>query len=171
MLIKIVLIVWLLLLFAQDMRWRAVYWWMYPVLTILLILDRLSGVSSFTMMVDTSWNLAFLSVQFLLLSVYFRIKYKRWTNLTHEHIGWGDILFLLCLGCYLPPINYLFFYMLSLGSILMFSLFVIALKRKSWKIPLAGFQAMILAVVLIANLRATDWDLSKTEWFFSYLEK
>ncbi|PRY48091.1 hypothetical protein B0I27_11625 [Arcticibacter pallidicorallinus] len=171
MLTKIVLIVWLLLLFAQDMRWRAVYWWMYPVLTILLILDRLSGVDAFAIMVDTSWNLVFLSVQFLLLSLYFRIKYKTWTNLTREHIGWGDILFLLCLGCYLPPINYLFFYMLSLGVILLFSLLVIALKRRSLNIPLAGLQAMIFAVVLMADLRAKGWDVGETEWFFSYLEK
>lgn len=171
MLTKMVLIVWLLLLFAQDMRWRAVYWWMYPVLTILFIFDRLSGVTSLSILIDTGWNLVFLTAQFLLLSLYIRIRNRRWTNLTREYIGWGDILFLLCLGCYLPPINYLIFYMLSLSIILVFSMSVIAIKRQEWKIPLAGLQAMILSGVLLTDIKGRGWDLNNTDWFLFYMER
>lgn len=139
-------------------------------LTILLIFDRLSGVNSWTMIADAVWNLAFLLVQFMCLSFYFRVKYMRWTNLTREHIGWGDILFLLCLGFYLPPINYLFFYLLSLVGVLFVSVCIMVLRRGQWKIPLAGLQAMLLAMVILTNVNGSGVDLNDMDWFLRFLE-
>ena len=172
MLIKCLVIGILILLFAQDMRWRAVYWWMYPVLLACLLADRLQAVASMDILRDGGWNLAFLGIQYLLLSVYFLIRKGRWIVLTRSYLGWGDILLLLCLCCYLPPLYVFLFYMLSLIVVLALSAIVISTRRHpGWKIPLAGLQALMLAMLLLWNLTGEGISLNHDEWLLMVLQR
>jgi len=43
----------------------------------------------------SAMNLGFLLIQFLVLLLYFSLKYGRLINIFNQQIGWGDVAFLL----------------------------------------------------------------------------
>lgn len=141
--VKIAILALLLLIFAQDLRSRSVYWFLFPVLTALFMLLTFSHAYAWPTVLI---NIGFLLLQFLLVSVYFSVKRGRRVNITAGLLGWGDLLFLLSIAFYLSVLNFLFFYIASL-------LFVLLFAAKRYKhIPLAGLQALLFLIFL-----ATDW--------------
>jgi hypothetical protein len=101
-------------------------------------------------------NMGLFSLQFLILTSYFSFKHKRWTNLTINLLGWGDIIFLICICFYLSVINFMLFYISSLLGVILIWFVVQVFSKKSLKhIPLAGLQAILFLIVI-----ASDW------WFF-----
>jgi hypothetical protein len=102
------------------------------------------------------FNWAFLTLQLLLVSIYFSLKSKRWTVVTGDLLGWGDILFLLCPAVYLSTADFLAFYILSLAVIVVLvSLWQILPGKKITTIPLAGLQA-----ILFGGLLCAEWWLN-----------
>src|SRR5687767_2383089 len=124
MLLKISIIMTLLYLFYQDWKYRAVYWYVFPVLFCLLSVHSLQGLTFNQLIIHSAYNLGFLLIQLVLLSLYFSVKHKRLVNITHEFLGWGDVLFLLCITCAFSPFNYLLFYVSSLIISALFALTV-----------------------------------------------
>jgi hypothetical protein len=146
----------LLLILVQDIVSRAVYWILFPLLGLSFILLRLAAHQPGPAIVRSSAiNLAFLALQLLLVSLYFSARHKSWVNITRQLLGWGDILFLACIACYLSALNFLLFYMVSLiGALLGWLFWQLLVTPKSKQIPLAGLQSLLLVLFL-----ATDWWL------------
>src|ERR1700743_489851 len=103
----------LALIFLQDVRGRAVYWFLFPLLAAALVSIRFN--------LHEAWiNMVFIVVQLLILTVYFSLKSSQWVNITTQLLGLGDILFLVCIALYFPVLSFLLFYTGSLvGALLL----------------------------------------------------
>ncbi len=160
-------------IFVQDTRSRSVHWLLFPALAVLFVAAGLLQHHSFLQLLQTALiNILFLVVQFLLVSVYFFSKQKRWVNITAELIGWGDILLLLCVCFYLPVLNYLFFYIASLIMVLVVWIALQAVSRqRNEHIPLAGLQALFLLLFLIVNRFWLHYHLTDDAWLSNLIQR
>lgn len=152
MLFKVLLVLLLLFLFYQDLRYRAVYWFLFPVLLILIMLIAKQQISLQQILINSLYSLAFILIQLFLLSLYFSFKHKKIIDITTHHLGWGDILFLLVVAFYFSPLNYIAFYVASLATVLLLSLVLMVKERTATlKIPLAGLQALFFLFIALAD--------------------
>jgi len=149
---------------GQDFRFRAISVWLFFALFVFLGIIKVWETSWRMLFLDLGVNAAFLGVQFLCLSIYFSLKQGRWVNIFNEHLGLGDLLFMLVIAGYLSFYNYVMFYLLSLGICLLIGILISVFKKGFLKsIPLAGMQAMVFAVVLIISI--FDQSLLKSSEF------
>jgi hypothetical protein len=155
----------------QDLRSRSVSWLLFPLLAVSGILLAYRETGSWKLLFSYfSMNLGFLILQGLLLKMYFYFRNGKASALINDKIGWGDVLFLLAACCFFSPLNFIFFYVLSL----LFSVAVF-LAGSHWirrgssavTVPLAGLQAGCLLLFLAANiiihhpLTDDDWMIHK----------
>lgn len=165
MLLKVLLFFALLAVFFQDRRYRAVYWWMYPILTILLLFLKNEHITWPLILEDGLYNLVFIGLQLFVLSLYFSFKNKKLINITQGYIGWGDILFFVALAFYLSPFNFAVFYLSSLIVIIFF--LIISGKYKSdtsYQIPLAGWQSVLFLLMLLLQWQKVIPSLTDDYW-------
>lgn len=159
----------LLAIFYQDLKFRAVYWWLF----VLLFLTLGGMVLQYDLAVplgNLSFNLIFFSLQLLLLSIYFAIKHGKLINITKQYLGWGDVLFLVAITAYLSFLSFVAFYVLSLLLIVFFELIRTAVtKQEVRKIPLAGYQSLLLAVLMLSNNCSYQFNLSNNQWLLPIL--
>lgn len=103
----------------------------------------------------------FLLPQFLLLTFYFCLKQRRWVNITDGLLGWGDVLLLASIGFYLSLPVFVLFYLSSLVLVVLaWFIWQSLVKNKDRHIPLAGMQALLLAILLVANWAIFHFDLN-----------
>lgn len=161
----------LLVIFAQDIKHRAVYWFLFPVLMLLfLILQFLQGNMPLGMWQPALVNVTFLLIQLAVVSAYFSIKNKKWINITDGFLGWGDVLFLCSLCVYLSVLNFLFFFVTSLVLVIVIWLiWQVTAKRADKHVPLAGLQALIFAVFSAACWWGWDLNLTNDNWLLQML--
>jgi hypothetical protein len=148
----------------QDYKFRAVYWWFFLLLLIALGALKSIVVGLEAMTVDFGYNLIFLSVQFLLLSVYFCIKEKKIVNIFNGFFGLGDLFFLIGIAAYFSPLNYLAFYMISLFFVVVLNLAKGLFSTRTLKIPLAGEQSILLIVMLLV----TQFNIITDTWLIHH---
>ncbi|PTQ92456.1 hypothetical protein C8P68_11256 [Mucilaginibacter yixingensis] len=155
----------LLLIFKQDVKDRMVWVWAFPLLAVALawLNYREQHIYDFRQL---AVNLIFLFVQLGLVSLYFSIKNKTWTNITSELLGWGDILFLCALAFYLPVVNFIVFY---LSSLLLILLYWVLRKPNNRHIPLAGLQALLFALLLCSGWLVPALNLQQTDWILKLM--
>jgi len=156
----------LLLIFVQDIISRSVYWIAFPLLAVLLVVFRLLNLQRIPVITETVLvNTGFLLFQFLLVSAWFSFKQGKWTNITMGLLGWGDILFLVCISLYLSVANFLLFYISSLIAVLLTWLgYQLVAKSKDLKIPLAGLQALFFIAILLFTWWWIPYDLTSDDW-------
>jgi phosphoglycerol transferase MdoB-like AlkP superfamily enzyme len=151
---------------VQDLLWRAVYLWVFPLLFVLFVmawfLERRDLPDAF---LGSLINTGFLLLQFLLVSLYFFVKNKRPVKLTSGLLGWGDLLFLLCSAFYFSTLNFIFFYVSSLLlTLLGWLIWQMIAKSPDRRIPLAGIQSVFMVALLVADKFGTGIDLSNDSW-------
>lgn len=166
--LQLILFSTLAFIFYQDIIYKAVYWLCFPALAIVLGILKIKQTNFTAFITDMSYGLLFLFIQLLLLSVYFSIKRKSWVNITKSLIGWGDILFLMAISFYLSPVNFIFFYILSLVLVL---IFVLVQRRFSKEIshehiPLAGLQAVLFGFMMIAGFMSMNISFYDDQWIY-----
>lgn len=171
LLLRLLTITLLLIIFAEDMYHRAVHWFLFPMLAIAFILIRLRSHEPLPfILMDSTLNLGFVLLQFILVTLYFSLKHKRFINITSGQLGWGDVLFILSFAFLLSPVNYVAFYISSLLMILMGWLIYNALICSTDRqIPLAGLQAFLLAGVIGTSWWTNSFKLTQDTWLFHYL--
>lgn len=165
-LIKFVMILCLAFICYQDLIYRAVYWWCFPLLAILLFILKYQFLGLGEILTHTGYGIGFLIIQLLMLWAYFSIRNRKVINLTSDYLGWGDILFLAAITFYLSPGNYVVFYVISLILVLVYTL-ILALFNDSTKkthIPLAGLQAALLLVAILIDDRVSKFMLYDDSW-------
>ena len=145
----------LCLIALQDFRSRAVTWFFFPAVAICgtgLALSELKSAALFGRY--AAINLGFLLLQLGLLWIWFVVRKKRTTSLIDQAIGKGDLLFWVAAGCFFSPVNYILYYLLSLIFALLVHLVFqtwVSIRRFP-TVPLAGYQAVFLAVWLSLHL-------------------
>jgi hypothetical protein len=139
-----------IVIFYQDFTTRSVVWFLFPVISIVGIIHNYQQGNSWrTILINSSINMGFLVLQFLLLSFYFLLKGQNIRNSLRSKLGLGDILFMLACCFFFSPLNFLLFYCSSLFFSLFIHLFVIQFFRSqkdTHTIPLAGWQAIFLCL-------------------------
>jgi len=171
---EILIVAVLFLIFVQDLRVRSVYWFLFPVLLLLLLTEDLfKKHRSFEDIGQTGLiSCSFLLLQFLILSLYFSLKNRHWINITKELLGWGDILLLLCVAFYLSVFSFLFFYIVSLiGSLLVWVIWQVFVRCKNKHIPLAGLQAVCLSVLLMLDWYWLHLNLTDDAWVLNLIHR
>lgn len=153
------LILLLLIISYQDFNARAISWWTIPLLLGIVLYIRFYNFYSETWWQESAFNFSFLLIQFILITLYFSIKKKTFTNIIDRHLGLGDILFLIPLALLFSPLSFLLFYILSILFVLLGFLFYKSIFRSETEtIPLAGGQALFLIALLISS-KVFDFSL------------
>lgn len=153
----------LMIMGLQDFRYRAISWYAFPLLAVLMLL----GNKDFNI-TEVYVNISFLLINFGLATLIISLKNKRVTNLLKSHIGWGDLLMLVCLSLYFSPLSFFVFYLSSLLFIATATgIYMLLAKPKNYTIPLAGMQGLLLFVcILSASL--FDVKINTIKWFENY---
>lgn len=142
-----ILLILLVLIFIQDLKERHVYLFLligtifigggiYFIKTILIVY-----------LMNISINILFILLLFCFLSIYSKFKLRK--NV-FEVIGIGDFFFFLVFAVSFPLFSFFILFSISLiFSLLLFLILKHTLKHKT--VPLAGFQAFFLFMVLVLN--------------------
>jgi hypothetical protein len=167
LLLNFLIIACLWMVFAQDIRFRAVSWFFFPALAILYVSRGLAaGIYVKELLLNSALNLGFLLLVFALVWLYISLRHRRLIRLPDRLIGWGDILFLLCICFYFTLLNFILFYITSLFLVIIFWLVWTRYKPQAAKrhIPLAGLQALILSIFLMVDWLSRSIDLTNDNW-------
>ncbi|HEY9001291.1 MAG TPA: hypothetical protein VIM89_08050 [Mucilaginibacter sp.] len=171
--LKLITILGLILVFIQDMKSRAVSWVIFPLLAVaLLLLYGLDHRGLGGKWIPALFNTIFLVLQLVLISIYFSLRNRKWTNVSGGLLGWGDILLLFCCAFYLSALNFLLFYISSL--ILVILIWSLAEKRgvkESRGVPLAGLQALFFGVFLIQDWTLHWFSLTDDYWLLNLMTR
>jgi hypothetical protein len=146
--LKISLLIGLSIILYQDVKERAVWWFLFPFFGAIAgyLHFRESFVDLFFL--NILLNIAAIVILFLLSFVYVQLKMK--VSFFKEAIGLGDILFFLGLTMAFPTQAFIvilvFSMIFSLGLHKAFSG-----KQKDPTVPLAGYASLFLIFVYLAN--------------------
>lgn len=153
----------------QDFKFRAVYWWLFPVLLFACAEVVFLRTDLQLMFANLFYNSVFLAIQLLLLTLYFTVKERRLVNILDGYFGLGDLLFLLAITVYLSFLNYVLFYLLSLFGIIAVGFLTQAMvKKPNPKIPLAGEQALVLVGFILVEQLHSGVNLLSDVWLVNY---
>ncbi len=145
----------LLAMFLQDLRYREIHVAL-PVVVFASAFYLLYNKIGYGAVWTTVYNLVLISVIFLFMVFYMSIKTKRLVNPFRNYFGLGDLLFFIAVA----PLFFLSAYlMFFIGSMVFTIICYYAFKRFIHKnsIPLAGFASLLLLLVF-----AYQFILSKT---------
>jgi hypothetical protein len=159
------------ILFIQDFKSRSVYWFWFPILTILFFVLKMAGqVSLYEVFINSLYPMGFLLLQLLILTAYFSYKAGHIVRITNKLLGWGDIWLLVCLCFYFDLFSYVAFYVSSLIVVLIFWPLWQRLirKKKLGFIPFAGLQSFILIGLFLWSWN-THVVLSNDFWVLNLL--
>ncbi|MEN0052347.1 MAG: hypothetical protein AAGC65_01695 [Mucilaginibacter sp.] len=152
---RLLMLLLLAVVYLQDMRYRGVSWIIFSLLFVAVVAVRhFSGQSLAVVGESLLVNMGVLTVILSLLILYLLLKHLRFVNITEQYLGWGDIFFFLILALYLSVLNFLFFFVVSLLFTGVCHAVFVGFNKDKY-IPLAGFQALLLMLLL-----AADW------WYF-----
>lgn len=120
-------------------------------------------------LVSLGINIFFISLQLLILALYFKIAGCSIKN----KMGSGDIVFLYSICFLFSPLNFFLFYTCSLALTLV--LHIIFLRYKLYynsdnTIPLAGWQALLLFLVIICSTYF-EYDIFSDETISGIINK
>ena len=150
MIISVIICFLLILLSYQDFRYRAISWWLIPLLFVFLAYNNIKNTSFELVLQNLFLNLSFVLIQIGLLFLYFSIKNKRFINIIDTYIGIGDLLFFLVLAVSFSFFNYIFFQVISLTLVaFFFGVFKLLKKVLNPEIPLAGGMSLLFFICFI----------------------
>lgn len=140
----------------QDIKFRAISWWIFPVLFTLFILQETEIFKSFQVFNTLLNNILILCVLIIALIVYYSIKGVSAKNLFKNYLGIGDLLILIIICARFSTVNYLLFIIVS--SILSIALHSIGKLFKNYPktVPFAAFISLFLIILEIMKLGNLD---------------
>ncbi len=142
--LKLLLIGVFFLVFFQDHKDRNVYWFLYPIIGVLVFALQMQSTAIYPSLINTGFNLAFISLLLLVCYLYARLKLKR--PFLKEVFGLGDLLFFVFIAFSFSIVSFLILFVFSL----LFSLllhFAMKYRQTEKTVPLAGYMSLFFAVV------------------------
>jgi hypothetical protein len=149
---------------VQDFEGRAVYWFLPPLLAAAFI--GLKPLRS----VDDCWSVIFnLNCIVLLLIIstaIFSLWKRRFINI-FKFWGSGDILFFIAISFYLSALSFILFFIAgSIAILLCWSLWRRISGKIARYIPMAGFHAFFLLVLLSCDWFYFHFNVTDDFWFW-----
>jgi hypothetical protein len=130
----------------QDVRTRSVMTWLLPALGVVLAVREYQINTGNAFFMNAIINSSILLVQFAFIHLWLFLRNGHFTKLMDVQIGWGDVVFLVCLAPSFAPLHFCLF--VTAGTI--FSLVLTLLRRRQKEsIPLAGHLSIFLALWLM----------------------
>ncbi len=159
----------LIVIVFQDFKQRQISWFLIPLaLTGVLIRSMTSENNNLN---NFLFNITFISVQLVLLTIYFSIKNKKFLNIIDTCLGLGDVLFFVVVSAFFSPLNFIVFYVcsmiLTLTGIIVYNLLS---KKRTKDIPLAGAMAVVLIVLLTTTLVFPHIDFYNDTYLLTKLQ-
>lgn len=146
--IKIILILVLFLILVQDYKDRKVYWFLYPIVGLLVFLLQCNQNEFEVTFINSAINLAFVSLLLLIAYCYNLIKLK--LNFLEEVFGLGDILFFIFISFSFSTVSFITLFVFSLiFSLLLHQLF--KNKNSDTSIPLAGYMSLFFGTIYLLS--------------------
>ena len=156
----------------QDFKYRAISWWILPVLVILAIGNALFKMPVSKLALSTLYNFGIILLQLTIVFAYFFLRGKSFMGILNQYLGIGDIIFLFILCFVFSPVNYIVFCTISFIIVLLFSVILLnVLPKKDNRIPLAGGVSCLLLVVYIFSLFNINIDFYSDQLVFNIIEK
>ena len=150
--------------FVQDLMYRGVTWYLFPILLIGLLSVRLLSGESITSIGQSSLvNFVIVLMVLLVLTLYLFLRNGRIVNMTKDHLGIGDIVFLGVVACYLSVLNFLLFFNVSLVCTVLLYLLLKGITRSRF-IPLAGFQSLVFILFLVGDRWYYHFHITDDAW-------
>lgn len=140
----ILLITLLLIIFYQDVRYRAVMWFLFPLLAGGCIWYNYDHLEWTTVLYNG------LFVLFLLtsLTIYVSIRNKAFTAIWKGFFSWGDIFFIIAVTPLFETIQYIYFF--TFGTILTLVIHLFFARGEGRKtIPYAGYLSLVSVAYLV----------------------
>lgn len=135
----------LLFIFFQDLKHRAVYWFLFPLIFLLsLFLNRNEIMFS-----ALGLNALILGVLMLGLTLYLSLKFRKLTNPVKGFFALGDVLFLASVLPLFNTYSYLFYFTTGTCFVLLVHLTLQLFKKSRKEIPFAGYMAFYLVGILL----------------------
>lgn len=149
----------LVLAFYQDWKYRAIHWFVFPLLAIVSVLVFL--------WLDLAWeiigfNLIFVTLVIGCLFLYVSLKEGRLTNIFAKHFGIGDVLFFLAVTPLFSVSNFILFFIT--GMFLAGIVHLVISRNKPSTVPLAGYLS-----IYIIGLLATDFVFDLNLFYTDFL--
>ncbi|MES2141101.1 MAG: hypothetical protein V4511_15450 [Bacteroidota bacterium] len=150
--IDICLLLLLAVVLFQDLKQRQISWFLIPLLLVFFIAQGLFRIPANELIHYTMFNIGFIVVQLVILTVYISIKNKKLVNIINSYLGIGDVLFIATVAAAFSPFNFIIFYIAALlFTLLVFLMVTLLTKNLSKEIPLAGAMAAVIMVLIIVN--------------------
>jgi len=142
--LKVLLMGVFFLVVIQDCKDRKVYWFLYPIIGILVFVLQMQSASLYPTLINSGFNLLFISLLLLVCYAYAKLKLRQ--PLLKEVFGLGDVLFFVCIAFSFSIVSFLILFVFSL----LFSLllhFALQYKQTEKTVPLAGYMSLFFGVV------------------------
>ena len=143
------LLVCLIFIFVQDWKYRRIH--VALPLIVFSFSFYLIQQESKILLKLIAYNVVFFLVTLSILTIYMSLKNKSFLNPFQNYFGLGDFLFYIAIAPLFLLQNYILFFILSM----LFAIGLqIGLKKfiKEQTVPLAGFSALLLFIVIIKDL-------------------
>ncbi len=134
----------------QDIKERTVYWFMFPLLALLLGLTHYLITNNLTVFIYyTLFNILLISLIILLLYLYTKLITKK--KFLNYSFGMGDLLFFYALSFGFPSVTFIILFSSAIifSTLLFFSLKNSMIKKTA---PLAGFMGLFLAFIFCYSI-------------------
>lgn len=134
----------MLFVFFQDIKMKALYWFLFPVILALCLWHSRETLS----VEQVGYNLAILALLLLGLAAYLGVKHRRPVN-PFGFFAWGDVLFLAAVIPLFNPHTFLFYFITGSCFVLLVHLTLSLLHKADKEIPFAGYMALYLGGMLL----------------------
>jgi hypothetical protein len=152
-LVDIFLIIVLLFVAFQDFRFRAISIWTLPLIVIPVVFINVGAMSAKSLLINTMINVLFFFFQITLVTLYFSIKHKKFTNIINTYMGLGDILFIASVAFMFSPVLFITFLIIGLSIVgMLYGIAKLLLNYSKETIPLAGGLSLMLALLWTAKI-------------------
>ena len=139
----------MLFVFLQDLKLKAVYWFVFPVILGFSLWYSWKHLS----WEQLAWNVGILVILMGGLTLYLTFKNRRLINPFKGFFAWGDILFLLAVTPLFNTQTFLFYFITGTVFVLLVHGVLTLLKKTDREIPFAGYMAFYLGgLILFADL-------------------
>jgi hypothetical protein len=152
-----ILIIVLFLIAYQDIKYFKVNLILYIAAFLISLGIFMQSVEFHSFIFYTAVNLIILSLQTGFLILYIILKLKEKKRL-FNYFGQGDLLFFLVLSITFAPFNFIVFQIVSFIIILAFHVILKRVGIFGNKVPLAGYQALILILLLFADFFSKSFN-------------
>ena len=149
------IIISLIWLFYEDIKRRAISLWILMTVFLLRLTEVLVLKDAFRSN-DFFLNIMFVVILVSCLYIYVAIRFKNTKSFFDTYFGWGDVLMFFNLSLFFSFIPFVGFMMLTFVIALLYALLILLILKKKLTIPLAGLQAMCLAVLLVFDNLISD---------------